>query len=118
MCLLTVIPTALTQQCDQITTCVDGQPLINCSMVFQNATTQLQINVYILENIPANSVVYCLDDDLFFPNAMYDISSRPDFDIDSTIGAVLLTESPDYEDATQRNRKHILTATAQNGSHI
>ena len=74
--LLTAIPTALTQQCDQITTCVDGQPLINCSVVFQNATTQLQINVYILENIPANSVVYCLDDDLFFPDAMYDISCR------------------------------------------
>ena len=116
--LLTAIPTALTQQCDQITTCVDGQPLINCSVVFQNATTQLQINVYILENIPANSVVYCLDDDLFFPDAMYDISSRPEFDIDSTIGAVLITESPDYEDTTQRNRKPILTATAQNGSHI
>ena len=38
--------------------------------------------------------------------------------IDSTIGAVLITESPDYEDPTQRNRKPILTATAQNGSQI
>ena len=116
--LLTIIPTALTQHCDQITTCVDGQPLINCSMAFQNATTQLQINVYILENIPANSVIYCLDDDLFFPNAMYDISLAPTFMINSTIGAVVITESPNYEDATQRTRKPIITATSQNGSSI
>ena len=114
--LLTIIPTALTQHCDQITTCVDGQPLINCSMAFQNATTQLQINVYILENIPDNSVIYCLDDDLFFPNAMYDISLNPTFMINSTIGAVVITESPNYEDATQRTRKPIITATARNGS--
>ena len=116
MYLSTAIPTALTQHCDQITTCVDGQPLINCSMAFQNATTQLQITVYILENIPDNSVIYCLDDDLFFPNAMYDISLGPTFMINSTIGAVVITESPNYEDATQRNRKPIITATAQNGS--
>ena len=109
---------ALTQHCDQITTCVDGQPLINCSMAFQNATTQLQINVYILESIPDNSVIYCLDDDLFFPNAMYDISLGPTFMINSTIGAVVITESPNYEDATQRTRKPIITATAQNGSSI
>ena len=116
--LLTIIPTALTQHCDQITTCVDGQPLINCSMAFQNATTQLQINVYILENIPDNSVIYCLDDDLFFPNAIYDVSLDSAFMINSTIGAVVITESPNYEDATQRARKPIITATAQNGSSI
>ena len=91
---------ALTQHCGQITTRVNGQPLINCSMAFQNATTQLQINVYILENIPDNSVIYCLDDDLFFPNAMYDISLVHTFMINSTIGAVVIKESPDYEDAT------------------
>ena len=116
--LLTIIPTALTQHCDQITTCVDGQPLINCSMAFQNATTQLQINVYILENIPANSVIYCLDDDLFFPNAIYTVSLAHTFMINSTIGAVVITESPNYEVAAQRNRKPIHTATAQNGSSI
>ena len=59
------------------------------------------INVYILENIPVNSVVYCLDDALFFPNAttMYTVSSgtfSDYFSIDPD-GTIVVKLSPNYE---------------------
>ena len=98
--LLTAISTALAQDCDGITTCVDGQPLINCSIVDAR-----DINVYILENIPVNSVVYCLDDTLFFPDdtkayAPVLESFRDYFRIDSD-GTIDVEQSPNYEETPQ-----------------
>lgn len=113
--LSTAIPTVLTQRCDQMPTCIDGQPLINCSRVFKNVT---QITVYILENLPANSVVYCLDDELFFPNADYELSTS-DFDINSTIGAIVVKEHLDYEQVQEQQRMVTITARAtQNGTEV
>ena len=98
--LLTAISTALAQDCDGITTCVNGQPLINCSIVDAR-----DINVYILENIPRNSVVYCLDDTLFFPDdtkayAPVLESFRDYFRIDSD-GTIVVEQSPNYEETAQ-----------------
>ena len=98
--LLTAISTALAQDCDRNTACVDGQPLINCSMVDDR-----DINVYILENIPRNSVVYCLDDTLFFPDdtkayAPVSESFRDHFRIDSD-GTIVVEQSPNYEEMAQ-----------------
>ena len=94
--LLTAISTVLAQDCDQIKDCVDSEPLINCSMVDGR-----DIIVYVLENIPVNSVVYCLDDALFFPNAttMYSVSSgtfSDHFSIDPD-GTIVVKLSPNYE---------------------
>ena len=97
--LSTVISTVLTQDCDRITTCVDGQPLVNCSMV-----NGRQIAVYILENVPVNSTIYCLDDRIFFPNATsYETPSQSflqHFSINTT-GDIVVIMSPDYEDSSQ-----------------
>ena len=106
VCLSTVISTVLTQDCDRITTCVDGQPLVNCSMV-----NGRQIDVYILENVPVNSTIYCLDDRLFFPNATtsYETPSQSfsqHFSINTT-GDIVVIMSPNYEDLPQ-NLKFIL----------
>ena len=112
--LSTAISIVLAQDCDQIPACVDGQPLINCSMVFNNDTHR-QITVYILETAPANSLIYCLQNDLFFPNAMYGVSGAI-FYLNDTINAVLLVQPIDYEQFTQRTA--IITATPQNGPSI
>ena len=115
--LSTAIPTVLTQRCDQMPTCIDGQPLINCSRVFNNVTRK-QITVYILENLPTNSVVYCLDDELFFPDAMYNLTTS-DFNINSTIGAIVVKEHLDYEQVQEQQRMVTITTTAtQNGTEV
>ena len=94
--LFAAISTLLAQDCDQIKNCVDSEPLLNCSMVDGR-----DIIVYVLENIPVNSVVYCLDDALFFPNATtsYTVSSgtfSDHFSIDSD-GTIVVKLSPNYE---------------------
>ena len=115
--LSTAIPTVLTQHCDQMPTCIYGHPLINCSIVFNNVTHK-QITVYILENLPANSVVYCLDDELFFPNAMYNRTTS-DFSINSTTGAIVVKEHLDYEQVQEQRRLVTIIARAtQNGTEV
>ena len=85
------------QGCTQINACVPGQPMINCSTVARNCSWDppIQINSYVLENIPPNSVVYCLNDNVFFdqPTAVTyeDISGL--LEIDDTMTAILLTKN-------------------------
>ena len=109
--------TVVTQDCDQITTCVDGRPLINCSMV--NATSR-EITVYILENTPVNSTIYCLDDRLFFPNATtsYEtpqVGFLQHFTINNTIGDIVVIQSPDFE-SLPFNIQAPITGFAVNGT--
>ena len=64
-----------------------------------------QIALYILENVPVNSTIYCLDDRLFFPNATtsYETPSqsfRQHFSINTT-GDIVVIMSPNYEDLPQ-----------------
>ena len=115
VCLSTVISTVLTQDCDRITTCVDGQPLVNCSMV-----NGRQITAYVLENIPVNSTIYCLDDRLFFPNATtsYETPSQlftQHFSI-NTSGDIVVIMSPDYESLPQDFIQTIIRGVAANRS--
>ena len=89
------------QSCTQITTCVPGQRMVNCYNVTRdsNPGSSLQITSYVLENIPPNSVIYCLNDSVFFDTpgtVMYDASNG--FTINDTINAVLLIQSPNREE--------------------
>ena len=72
-----------------------------------NATSR-EITVYILENTPVNSTIYCLDDRLFFPNATtsYEtpqVGFLQHFTI-NTIGDIVVIQSPDFESLPFNNK--------------
>jgi len=81
--------------------------MINCSIVTRvSDNPPILITSYVLENIPPNSVVYCLDDSVFFDTPVipgtvtYETSVG--FTIDNTLDAVLLIHSPDREAVNQQ----------------
>ena len=96
----TMVAMEFGQGCTQITTCVPGQPMINCSVVTHdsNSDPPIQITSYVLENIPPNSVIYCLNDSAFFDTpGTVTYAASSDFTINDAINAVLLIRSPNRE---------------------
>ena len=97
----TMVAMAFGQGCTQIKTCVPGQPMVNCYNVTRdsNSGSSLRITSYVLENIPPNSIVYCLNDSVFFDTpgtVTYEASLG--FTINDAINAVLLIQSPNREE--------------------
>jgi len=65
-----------------------------------NSDPPIPITSYVLENIPPNSVVYCLDDNVFFDTPGI-VTYKITFTVDETIRAILLDDSPDRETTGQ-----------------
>ena len=101
----TMVAMAFGQGCTQITTCIPGQLMVNCYIVTRdsNLVSPIRITSYVSENIPPTSVIYCLNDSVFFntPGTVtYEASIG--FTINDTINAVLLPQSPNREEDGDR----------------